>query len=129
MGGWVLQSALASGNILPQELNEGWTLNGSVYTKLFKESLGKGKTYCTQIKVRFEEQNWNLGFNQEFSVTQIFDNNNVPVNDLSDCSTSTEDLITTLVPEVFDLALKHELATNQIYSYGSEIKILSLIHI
>ncbi len=128
LGGWVLQSALASGNILPQELNEGWTLNGSVYTKLFKESLGKGKTYCTQIKVRFEEQNWNLGFNQEFSVTQIFDNNNVPVNDLSDCSTSTEDLITTLVPEVFDLALKHELATNQIYSYGSEIKINTTVY-
>lgn len=128
VGGWVLQSTLASGNILPQELNGDWVQNNNVYTRLFKETLGKGKTYCTQIYVRFDEENWNLGFTQEFSVIQVFDNNNVPVNNISECTTSAEGLITTLIPQVFDLALKHELAENKIYSYGSEVKINTTVY-
>ena len=119
---------MPSGNILDPVLNPDWTNEGSKNTRFIHEVLGKGQSYCTEMLITFNEDEQNISFTNDFSVTEILDVVGQPVGNILDCAGSPNGIITSITPNIFDLALKHELAVDQIYSFGSEVKINTTVY-
>lgn len=122
VNGWALDYKMPKGNVLDGSLNQGWTPQGSVFTKSFNQVLGRGVTFCTEVVVNFNAQETNPGFTHEFSINRVLDLNNNLLELVSACSVAPEDIVTVTTPAVFDLALKHELNENGVFSNGSEVK-------
>ena len=125
---WTIEHLMAAGQSMEASLNPEWSSNGNVNTGHFVETLGKGSTICKQIHLNFIPGDLNIQFGQTFTLTKIWDFHQQPVEDLTSCASTAEDLIVNVTPAIFDLALKHELNENKVFTFGSEVKINTTVY-
>src|SRR5690606_5213129 len=125
---WTIEHEMAAGQRMDAAQNPDWTANGNVNIGYFEETLGKGATICKQIHLDFVPEDNNIQFGQTFTLTKLWDLNHQPVENLGTCSAQADDLVTNVIPPVFDLALKHELDKEEVYSHGSEVKINTTVY-
>jgi len=120
---FTIEHVMPNGNILDPSLNPEWTNTGNTNTLKRETILRKGQSYCTSVHVRFDKDERNLGMNQQFNILEALDIDDQVIDFTGSCGITAENLRSIVTPDIFDLALKQELAEQRIFSHGSEVKI------
>jgi uncharacterized repeat protein (TIGR01451 family) len=106
---------LPTGYLFDTNLNNGWVNENGVLKTTLNQRLTQGQTATTNLYLTFDKRIRNIQFNNEARISGVRDGAGIVIPNFVSCFKSENDGISNDLPQICDLALKHENDQEQLF--------------
>lgn len=124
VSGFKLELDLLPGQILQ---SQSWIVQGAKANLTVSESLFSGEQYCTVVRFKFNPSSQNIGLIQPFRISKVLDQYGIEISQSETCFQTPGSQEIIVEQDIFDLALRHHVKEDKIYSRGSEVTFVTTV--